>query len=131
MPQAENMVLKDASDTDRTFTLLAPSAGLASNAEWAYAVGAIVGVYPRITSQARVNASGKSRVSQHKIRVPYPIVNSTTSTTTAGSAFEVNISVTVPDDFPAANRPDAVAWTKNYLANAITMAVMQDGVPAT
>jgi hypothetical protein len=70
-------------------------------------------------------------VSQHKIRVPYAIVNSTTSTTTAGSAFEVNISVTVPDDFPAANRPDAVAWAKNYMANAITMAVMQDGIPAT
>ena len=131
MPAAADMTLADAGATGRLFKLMAPSAGLNANAEWAYQTGAIVGVYPRITSQARVNASGKSRVSQHKVRVPHAIVNSTTSTTTAGSAMEFNISVTVPDDFPAANRPDAVAFAKNYMANAITMAVMQDGVPAT
>lgn len=131
MPAAADMTLADAAATGRLFKLLQPAAGLGSNAEWAYAVGAIPGVYPRITSQARVNAQSKSRVSQHKVRVPYAIVNSTTSTTTPGSAIECNITFTVPDDYPAANRPDAVAFTVNYVANAITKAVMQDGLPAT
>jgi hypothetical protein len=131
MPAAADMTLADAGATGRLFKLLSPSAGLNANAEWAYQVGAIVGVYPRITSQARVNAQGKSRVSQHKIKVPYAIVDTTTSTTKPGSSMEFNITVSVPDDFPAAARPDAVAWAKNYMANAITMAVMQDGIPAT
>jgi hypothetical protein len=131
MPQAADMVLQNASAANKTFTLLSPSAGLGSNAEWALMEGAIVGVYPRITSQARVNRQGKSRISQHKIRIPYAIVDTNTSTTTAGSAFEVNVTVTVPDDFPAANRADAAAYTKNYFANAIAQAVLKDGIPAT
>lgn len=131
MPAAANMTLNNAAAVAKTFTLLSPSAGLGSNAEWALMEGAIVGVYPRITSQARVNTQGKSRISQHKVRVPYGYTDSTTGTTKAGSAFEANVTVTVPDDFPAANRADAVAYIVNYFANAITKAVMQDGLPAT
>lgn len=131
MPAAANMTLNNASAVAKTFTLLNPSAGLGSNAEWALMEGAIPGVYPRITSQVRVNTKGKSRISQHKVRVPYGIVDSTTSTTTPGSAMEFNGTVTVPDDFPSANRADAVAYIANYIANAITKAVMQDGIPAT
>jgi len=131
MPAAANMTLNNAAAVAKTFTLLQPSSGLGSNAEWALMEGAIPSVFPRITSQARVNSQGKSRLSSHKVRVPYAIVDSTTSTTKAGSALEANITVTVPDDFPSANRPDAIAYITNYVAHAITKAVMQDGLPAT
>jgi hypothetical protein len=131
MPAAANMVLNNAAAVAKTFTLLQPSAGLNSNAEWALQEGAIVGVFPRITSQVRVNTSGKSRVSQHKLIVPQAIVDSTTSTTQVGARFECNLTVTVPDAFPTASRADAAAYLKNYVANAIAQAIIQDAIPAT
>lgn len=131
MPAAANMTLNNAAAVAKTFELLQPSSGLGSNAEWVLKEGAIVGVFPRITSQVRVNTQGKSRVSQHKLVVPQAIVDSTTSTTSVGARFECNLTVTVPDAFPAALRPDAAAFLKNYVANAIAQAVIQDAIPAT
>lgn len=131
MPQATNMSLNNAAAVAKTFELLQPSAGLGSNAEWVLKEGAIVGVFPRITSQVRVNTQSKSRISQHKLVVPQGIVDSTTSTTTVGARFEANLVVTVPDSFPAALRPDAVAYLANYIAHALTKAVIQDGSAAT
>lgn len=131
MPQAADMTIANATPTNKTFTLLAPSAGLSSNAEWALKEGAVVGCFPRYTSQARINASGKSRVSSHKFRMPQSSVSTDTGLTTVGSAFEMNATFTVPDDFPEALRDHAVAYATNLLANAITKAVMRDGVPAT
>lgn len=131
MPAAANMTINNAAAVAKTFSLLNPSAGLSSNAEWALMEGVVPSVYPRITSQVRVNSQGKSRISQHKVRVPYAITDTTTSTTKAGSAIEFNGTVSVPDDFPTANRADAIAYIANYMAHAITKAVMQDGLPAT
>lgn len=131
MPAAANMILNNAAAVAKTFELLQPSGGLGSNAEWALKEGAIVGVFPRFTSQVRVNTQNKSRVSQHKMVIPQAIVDTTTSTTTVGPRFEANLTVSVPDAFPAALRPDAVAYLASYIANAITKAVIQDAIPAT
>lgn len=131
MPAAANMTINNAAAVAKTFELLQPSSGLNSNAEWVLKEGAIVGVFPRITNQVRVNTQGRSRISQHKIIVPQAIVDSATSTTSVGARMEMNVSVTVPDAFPAALRADATAYMTNYMVNALAKAIIQDASPAT
>ncbi len=130
MPQATDLVLNNAAAVAKTFTLLNPSAGENSVANWALKEGAINAVFPKITSLARPTGN-KSRLSQHKLRVPSSYTDAATSLTKAGSAAEANISVTIPDDYPEALKNDFVAYTANMVAHALIKAVYRDGYPAT
>jgi hypothetical protein len=130
MPQAEDLVIKNAAGTDQTFTLLAPAAGYNSVAEWALKGGTISSVFPRITALAR-STGNSSKKSQIKLKIPSSYTDSVTGLTKVGSGFEADISVSVPDDFPEALKDDAVAYTANMVANAIIKAVYRDGSPAS
>jgi hypothetical protein len=130
MPQAEDLVIKNAADADKTFSLLAPAAGYNSVAEWALKEGTISSVFPRITALARPTGNS-SKKSQIKLKIPSSYTDSVTGLTKVGSGFEADLSVSVPDDFPEALKNDAVAYTVNMIANAVLKAVFRDGSPAT
>lgn len=132
MPQAIDLVINNGAGTPvpKTFTLYAPSAGDNSLATWKLKEGSIGSVFPVITATARPTGN-KSRKLQLKFRLPSSYTDTVTGLTLVGSAFEFDGSCSVPDDFPEALKPDAVAFTKNLLSHALIQAMMRDGTSAT
>jgi hypothetical protein len=132
MPQAVDITINNGAGTPvaKTFTLMAPAAGDNSFANWRLKEGAISGAFPRIAMIARPTGNG-ARKSIIKLQVPYSYTETTTGLTKVGSAFDMEVNCTVPDDFPEASKNDAVAFAKNLIAHALAQAVMRDGYPAT
>lgn len=130
MPQAQNIVVKNAANADKTFTLISPAAGYGSLAEWKLKAGAIVGAFPSLTLLAR-KTSNRSQVAQVKFNMPYSYVDTTTSRTHIGVSAQMNATFSMPDDFPEAERDDFAAYCGNIVKNAIITASLRDGHPAT
>lgn len=130
MPQAATFTLNNASAVAKTYTLNSPSAGYGSVAEWALKEGTIQGVFPKLTTSARISGN-QSRVCQGKFRMPSSYTDTVTGLTRVGSAAEFNWSSSIPDDFPEALKADYAAFVKNAIAQAIINEQIKDGTPAT
>lgn len=130
MPQATDLVIKNAAAADKTFALIAPAAGDASIAKWALKEGTISTVFPTITAEARAtgNQGRKVRV---RLRIPSSYVETTTGLTHVGPAFEANVEVSVPDAFYETLKNDAVAYTANLVNTTLVKAMIRDALPAT
>lgn len=137
MPSATDLSVNNgaASPVSKTFTLLTPSSGYGSIAEWALKEGDISSVFPRLTALARPSngssAKGSAKVLQLKFKLPSSYTDSVTGLTQVSSGFEFNGTVTVPDDFPEGLKSDAVAFTVNLLNTSLLKAMIKDGLPAT
>lgn len=132
MPQAENLVVPNGAAVDKTFTLLNPSAGQNSLAEWALKEGPISSVFPRLTATARNSpTNGGGKVVQCKLRVPSSYTDTVTGLTKVGSAYEFNGTVSIPDDFPEDLKADARAFVVGILGTSLFEAMFKDGSPAT
>jgi hypothetical protein len=129
MPQAVDIVINNAAAVAKTFTLLAPAAGDGGYANWRLKEGTISSVFPAIAVLARAN--GSARKANIKFRIPSSYTEAVTGLTKVGSAFDVNVDVTVPSDFPESLKNDAVAYLGNLFNNALIKAVYRDGYPAT
>lgn len=130
MPQAVNLVLKNAAAVDQTFALYNPSAGDDSWANWRLKVGAISSVFPKIAILARVTPN-KARKAIIKLQIPSSYTDAVTGLTNVNSQFDAEVRITVPDDFPEAVKADAVAYLTNLMANAMVKEVVRDAVPPT
>lgn len=130
MPQATNLVIKNAAAVDKTFALLTPAAGDKGIAEWALKEGLISSIFPRLTAEAH-RTNNASRKANLKLRVPSSYTDAVTGLTKVGSSFEAHISVSVPDDFPEALRDDAAAFVTNGLKTTLLTALIRDAYPAT
>lgn len=132
MPQATDLVINNGAGTPvaKTFALLAPAAGYNSNCVWALKEGTISSVFPRIETLARKTGNRSSKTLT-KVKVPSSYTDTVTGLTKVGSAWEADIHVSVPDDFPESLKNDALAFTVNAVQNAIIKACMRDGLPAT
>lgn len=130
MPQATNLVLKNAANADKTFTLLAPAAGYMSVAEWALREGTTSTVYPRLTLQA-VRTSNKSRKVALRVLVPAAYTSVSTGLPVVSSTLAFHGSITVPDDFPEAQKDDFVAYVAAFLNAPLVRSCYRDGLPAT
>lgn len=140
---ATDLSLKDAAGTARTFTLLTPASGYGQIAEWAYKVGPIATVFPRLTAMARnvVNSqrarmSGGRQAAQEKVVslklvVPSSYMDTVTGLTNVGSAMEFASNVRIPADFPEDKKADAVSFYKEAVAAALIQAMFKDGTPAS
>lgn len=140
---ATDLSLKDATNTARTFTLLTPASGYGQLAEWAYKVGPIATVFPRLTAMARnvvntqrARASGGRQTAQEKnvtlkLVVPSSYMDTVTGLTNVGSAMEFTTSVRIPADFPEDKKADAVSFHKEAVATALIQAMFKDGTPAS
>lgn len=136
MPQATDLVIKNAAGTDKTFTLITPAAGYGSLAQWYLKEGAISSVFPLLTALARPSQrSAKNGGSaQHlsiRFRMPSSYVDTTSGLTFAGVAWEFNLSVAVPQAYPETLKADAVAFATNALKTALLTQMLKDGTPAT
>lgn len=132
MPQAIDITINNGAGAPvaKTFALQQPSAGDNSVGEWALKEGTIRSVFPKITALARKTNNG-SRVLQVKVRLPSSYTDTVTGLTKVASAFEMNATFTVPDDFPEALKNDAVAFSTNALSHALLKSMIRDAVPAT
>lgn len=130
MPSATDLVLANAAAVNKTFSLYAPAAGDNSLATWKLKEGSISAVFPTITAQAR-QTGNRSRREQIKLKIPSSYTDTVTGLTRVGSAFEADVYVTVPDDFPEALKNDAVAFTANMVNHVLVKAMIRDALPAT
>lgn len=130
MPQATDLVVKNGAATpvDKTFTLLSPAAGNGSVAMWALKEGTIASVFPRFTASATRNGqSGKLRM---KLVIPSSYTDTVTGLTVVKSAFMIETTVAVADDFPEANKNDAVAYHGNIINHPLIKGMMRDALGA-
>lgn len=131
MPQAPNpLVLKNAAAADKNFELYAPSAGDNAVATWKLKEGSISAVFPVVTTSARPTGNNSRKI-QGKLQIPSSYTDTVTGLTKVGSAFEFDFSGSIPNDFPEALKPDAVAFSKNLIATALIQSMLSDGQPAT
>lgn len=130
MPQANDIVIKNASSVNKTLTLISPAAGYGSLAEWKLKEGAIVGAFPTLTLLAR-KTGNRSQVSQVKFSMPSSYVDTTTSRTHIGVAAQMNATFSMPDEFPESSRDDFAAYCGEIVKDAIIQASLRDGHPAT
>ena len=130
MPQATDLVIKNAAAVDKTFKLYSPAAGDNSLATWKLQEGTIGSVFPTLTTSARKTGNA-SRKLQGKLKIPSSYTDTVTGLTQVGSGFEFDFSASVPDNFPEALKADAVAFAKNVIAHALIQEMMRDGLGAT
>lgn len=130
MPQATDLVIKDGSAVDKTFSLINPAAGDGGVAMWALKEGVISSVFPQLTAVA-TKTGNRSRKLSVKMRVPSSFTDSVTGLTNVSSAAEMNASFTIPDDLPETLKPDFVAYCTNGLKTALLQAMIRDAYPAT
>ena len=132
MPQATDIVLNNGAATPvaKTFTLVSPAAGDNSYANWRLKEGAISTIFPRIAISTKAN-NNKARKANIKLQIPSSYTAAVTGLTVVGSAFDMNVDITVPNDYPEALKADAVAFATNLMAHALVKAIIRDAVPAT
>lgn len=130
MPQATNLTVKNAANADKTFTLLNPAAGSGGIAEWALREGTISSVFPKLTAMARPTKNA-SNVAHIKLKVPSSYTDAVTGLTNVGSAFELNVTASVPDNLPEAIKDDCVAYAVNIINHVMIKAMLRDAVSAT
>lgn len=130
MPQATNLTVKNAANVDKTFTLLNPAAGSGGIAEWALREGTISSVFPKLTAMARPTKNA-SNVAHIKLKVPSSYTDAVTGLTNVGSAFELNVTASVPDNLPEAIKDDCVAYAVNIVNHVMIRAMLRDAVSAT
>lgn len=131
MPSAANIVINDAGAVARTFTLLNPSAGLNSEARWAYKAGLNAAVFPRMSSTLRSDKSVKGTAGVFKFTFPQSYTDSTTGLVLAGSTAELVVTNKIPDAWPEALKADWKAFCKNLFAEANFQLWLEGGAAFT
>lgn len=134
MPQApQTLVVEDANQNGVTYDLITPAAGYGAVAEYASKLGATVrGAYKRFTILVRDSKGPKaSKITQIKATMPFMRTDLLSGTELVAGRAEMNITVTIPADFPVSKLNDFVVTSQNLLKTALVTAVIVDGGPAT
>lgn len=129
MPQAKNIIVKDAANVDKTFTLMAPAAGDDSLATFRLKQGASSVVFP--TLSVSTSAKPSSRNLHLKFTIPSAYTDPTTGQPFVKNRAEMNLRLAIPNDFPEAAKGDLVAYIVNIIGHADIRAALTDCVPLT
>lgn len=129
MPQATDLIVKNAAAINKTFSLISPAAGDGSIALWALKEGTISSVFPTVTAMA-ARTSNNSRNLKVKIRVPSSYSDAVTGLTSVNAAAEFNGTFSVPAVFPEALKPEFVAYCTGILNHALFQLMMRDATGA-
>lgn len=132
MPQATDLVIGNGEPTPvaKTFNLISPAAGDGGIASWALKEGVISSVFPTITASAS-RTQNSSRKLTVKLRLPSSYTDTVTGRTNVGSAGEMNVSFSMPADFPEALKNDYVAFCTNALNTPLFKSMIRDALSAT
>lgn len=132
MPQATSLTVKNGAGTpvDKTFTLISPAAGDGGVAAWALKEGTISAVFPQLTAMA-IATRNNSRKLTVKLKLPSSYTEVATGRTMVASAAEMNVSFSLPSDYPEALKADFTAFALNLLATPLFKEMIRDAYPAT
>lgn len=129
MPQATDIVVKNGTNVDKTFTLIAPAAGYGAAAQWSLKEGTISAVFPTLRATATTDTSKNGL--HLNFYVPASYTDSVTGLTVVKNRAEVNIKVAIPKDFPENRKDDWVAFVSNIVNHSLIKAMVRDATPAT
>ena len=130
MPQQINLVVKNGTGVDQTFTALSPAAGDGGVALWALKSGTIAAAFPTLTAVATRN-SNDVRTLRVKFGLPSSYNNAVTGLTVVSSKVLMDATFKIPADFPEALKDDWVAYATNLLNTALLKSMIRDGLSAT
>jgi len=121
MPQAADFTINNGAGTPvaKTFTLLAPAAGVNGEAKWELREGANSTVFPRFSAVLRPDPSVKGFSSVMKHRYPAAYTDTTTGLVKPSAVAEFVGTVKMPDDFPETDKANFVAFIVNSVANSL------------
>jgi hypothetical protein len=133
MPQAVNITVNNGAGTPvaKTFELLEPAASGGSSAKWALKEGENWNTFNKIEASSRKNAQRDAQKLSMTYTYPSTYVDSASTLTVVKDNAVVNITVTIPDDFPEAKKDDLVAFTANITNHALVKAMIRDARAAT
>lgn len=128
MPQAANITVKNGAATpvDKVFELLTPAASDGSSALWALKEGANSKTFNTVEASSRKNASRDAQKLAMTYVFPSTYVDAASTLTLVKDRAVVNITVTIPDDFPEAKKDDLVAFTANLTNSTLVKAMIRD-----
>lgn len=130
MSTAINFSLTNNAAVAKTFTLMSASQGFNGPAGlWYLKEGAHSGVFPLIKISS--STGPKEKKSHTTLRFPQSYVDTTTGLTKAGSAVNVELKVTVPDDYPESAKLDPLAFLKAFVASATFADMFKEGSSPT
>lgn len=129
MPQAQDLIVQNGKAVDKTFTLVSPAAGDGGVAQWALKEGTISAVFPAFTCSSSSRSKGRNL--KLKFTHPSSYTDAVTGLTMVNNRAEINVSVSIPSDFPEASKDDFVAFSVNLLNDAFVKSLIRDAVPAT
>ena len=130
MPQAADITVKNGAAIDKTFTLLAPAAGMGGIAMWALKEGTISAVFPTFSARATTNANAVNHL-RLKFELPSSYTDTVTGLTNVGSGVLMDASFRVPSNFPESLKNDYVAFVSNLMGNTLVKAMIRDALSAT
>nr|QDH91406.1 MAG: hypothetical protein H1Rhizo25885e4861_000002 [Leviviridae sp.] len=128
MPQAVNITVKNGAATpvDKVYELLTPAASDGSSALWALKEGANSKTFNTVEASSRRNAARDAQKLSMTYAYPSTYVDAASTLTLVKNRAVVNISVTIPDDFPEAKKDDLVAFTANLTSATLVKAMIRD-----
>ena len=129
MPQATDIVVKNGTAVDKTFTLVVPAAGFGAAAQWSLKEGTISAVFPTLRATATTDASKDGL--HLNFYIPASYTDTVTGLTMVKNRAEVNIKVAIPKDFPENRKDDWVAFVSNIMNHNLIKAMVRDATPAT
>lgn len=125
-----NIVINNNAAVAKTFTAVSPSGGFGGvPALWQLKEGAHVGVFSIIKCSSKSTSNAKKV--HWTMRFPYSYTDSNTGLVKAGSSMNVELMITVPDDYPEAAKLDPAAFVKNLTAHALFQETAKDGTSPT
>lgn len=128
--KATDIVVKNAANVDVTFVSEAPAAGYGSIAHWSVKNGPNRSVYPRFTTSVSQSTSNTAQ-GKFKLTMPAYYADVTTGLPVITSKALVTTSLAVPEDFPASQIDDLVAYHTNLLRSNLIQATMKALTPNT
>lgn len=128
MPQATNITVKKADNTDVTFSVLAPAAGDNSSAIFRHESVANRDLRSTLAIRSRGGNAGVRRVEG---TVSVPVVRAVDGVDTKKANIPVDFSIAVPGIVTDAEIQDAVVVATNLISSALVRACMQTGYAPT
>lgn len=130
MPQATNIIVKNAAGVDKTFELISPAAGDGGVALWQLKQGDIKSAFPSFTAKS-TKSRNSIRFLETKLIYPSSYKDTNTGLTSIGVSEMGSIRITVPDDMPESSKDDFVAYFTGLLASELVKKLIRDAVSAT
>lgn len=115
MPQATDLVINNGAGTPvaKTFTLVAPAAGINGVAMWELQEAANSSVFPSLSAVLRPDSQIKGMTSVFKWKVPQSYTDADTSLVLRGAVAEAILTIKMPDAFPEAEKANFAAYIFN------------------